>query len=302
MTQTRASAPTSIRAPAAGATSVSPAKPLTTSKGSPTASRPPQGSASSGAQTGCQCSSDKKVNARGNCCPGGTSNNDNDDFLTNLPTNTLHTSTTPGSPAKAEADGRALLAAGQVDRTFPPYTQHYQLTNNLVNGPVPHNIQAAFGGQAINLAGTARHLVINPIGHVGERPILGAYFLQNAIVITDVFADMDTNTGTNRLFPSEMIAQGAQNANSHPQVVAHHNVVNTATESFVDAALGTATTVTVNMNHGREHFLRLVGSDNGRVVQRMLNDHPTYFNGDDVTSVTVIKPAGAQYPHILYHL
>jgi hypothetical protein len=98
----------------------------------------------------------------------------------------------------------------------------------------------------------------------------------------------DTNPKDKQIPTSELMAQAAMETKTQPNVVARIFVSNPDTLGFVKTILGaapkvngkTAKKTTVRLNgpgKDAEYFEMLLGSDNSRGVQRMLNDHPSYF-------------------------
>lgn len=129
----------------------------------------------------------------------------------------------------------------------------------------------------------------------GYAPTLKATYMPNAIIVQSDFRTLDTNLA-NRLPISELMARGAIEAQIMPKVVVQNVIMNAQTLQFIFEAFaadpnvngGNSERTTVLPGKGsptNRFFEILLGSDNGRCAQQMLNAYPSYFQGKTVTKI-----------------
>jgi len=185
---------------------------------------------------------------------------------------------------------------------FVPYTEHYKLgANNFVAEEMDEDMQEELGPimllHGIDVR-TEKVQKFSPLSKVGSptAPVFEAYYMPGAIAMETAYKVNDKNPTASQITPSELIFQGLVQTKTVPKVIAMYQITNVDTVGFVKKALaaapkvggGVATRTTVKPNDATKGFFEaILGSENGRGVQYVLNSHPTYFGGKTVTEIEI---------------
>lgn len=225
----------------------------------------------------------------------------------------------PLTQSKAQSQGAHLRLVPKSDKTFASYSHNYILDDaNKGKDKFPHehleSAEQLFDAKNLGSeldAGTYTQFsftskkVPNPAPD--SRVILLGLKLPSfkLVAILGTYKEAD-GTGAAYLKSSELLSQAIQKDSPFiPKNIAQVSISNPDTQGFIkdafddpgvasllsDSQEGEEDILTLRSGtsnvHEQKWFDTLLGSDNGRAVQEMLNNHPTLYGRKNVISISV---------------
>lgn len=203
-----------------------------------------------------------------------------------------------------EQNAKTYGATGNwpADPSLPDFSLHYEppeteprtikVTPELAKALAPFHIAAgtSLNTQQFKIESKEK----DPDGETGV--VMDADFdaKEQLTFISDVWKNNDHNAKANKMVSSQLLMSGILKTNTKPKAVVRQNIVNIDTRYQIlqaiklEGAVGDSITLKLTDTGDKlKWFTTLVGSDNGRNVQEMLNFYRKHFQGYTITEILI---------------